>query len=170
MSIVRRAIASAALAAGLAAPSFAGFETAMYTITLTNPTGIDWAGVLFEVVPDPQVLAADDGTYAAAFENVAFPQILGAGGQEISGKAANIEFASVFDNGEQEVLFDFPTQDPMGLSDGFVSFHVTIETPSLTEVPFVVQWRPIFVPEPGAMALAGIGLMTFARRRRGDAA
>ncbi len=167
MRTLGRTIASAALFAAVATPSFAGTESALFTISLTNPTGIDWAGVLFEVVPDPQVLADDDGTYAAAFELVNFPQVEGPTGQMITGKVASIVFDNVeFDNGEQEVFFLFPQNDPLDLTDGFVSFQVAIETPSLTDVPFVIQWRPIFVPAPGSVAIASIGLLTIARRRR----
>jgi len=167
MRTLGRITASAALAAAFATPSFAGFDSALYTISLTNPTGIDWAGVLFEVVPDPQVLADDDGTYAAAFDLVNFPQVEGINGQMITGKTAAIIFDDVeFDNGEQEVFFLFPQTDPLDFSDGFVSFQVAIETPDLDTVPFVIQWRPVFVPSPGSVAIAGIGLLTVARRRR----
>jgi len=158
-------MAGAAAFAALAVTASAGAnQDVRYTFTMTNPTGIDWSGVVFVIEPDQNALQNDPG-YAAAFDGVSFPEITGATGQDIIGKAAAIVFDDFrFDNGSKEVLFEFGANEPFTAADGFVRFQLLVDTPD-AGIPFEIRVSPVLVPTPGGLVLAGLGSVALLRRR-----
>ncbi|MBL0927487.1 MAG: hypothetical protein IBJ11_07530 [Phycisphaerales bacterium] len=152
MKAIFRGLMAAAVLASVGTAASA--QSLVYQFDITNPTGIDWKGIFFELKP------RTGASYpAGSWAQVQFVSDLT---RQTSTRPI---LSTVLSPDGQTLTFNFPVSSLFKPSDPVATFIVEFNNPQM--VPVRIGYTPVFIPAPGAGALAGAaGLLALRRRRR----